>query len=380
MTQVKPITDASGQIVTPATKEGGVVKWLNDNRKGIRLPANIDLDRLKFATTMAIRRNPSILNCKTDSILDAVLQIAMYGLYPGPMAHLVPFGEECVPILDYKGFAHLMIDAGAKKIEARVVREGDLFEYSYGTDPHITHVPQKGKDASAAPVTHAYAIVWLPSGEQQFDVMDRKELDKLRSASPAIKKGRSSPWNEWYEEMAKKSPVRRISKMLHKGSEFLVRATEFEERFEAHLPLQFEQDRRAIEAATAEAPPTDGAGDQPETPAATVLVCPLHDVPWIENQHGWGHPTGKRDDYCNPGRCIREIGEGLGWNTAPNGDLNRALRLKFNTTSGNVPVEKVEEVVGWLRAGGPSAPEAPVGEPEAETAIPVQSTLEEPTP
>ncbi|MCH8910483.1 MAG: recombinase RecT [Chloroflexi bacterium] len=70
-----------------------------------------------------------------------------------------------------------------------------------GTNPDLTHTVLAD---SSAPVHHAYAIVWLPGGATQFEVMDRREIDKIRSVAPAIRAKRPSPWNEWYEAIIKR--------------------------------------------------------------------------------------------------------------------------------------------------------------------------------
>lgn len=229
MTQRQPAVRNNAPVAVNETKERQIVDWLNRNKGSIRLPKGMDVDRLKFQTMVAIKKSPRILDCDYTSILNAVLQIATYGLYPGPLAHLVPFKNECVPILDYKGLVQLVLRAGVRKVESRVVRDGDEFRYSFGTTPSIVHNP---KGPSTRAMSHVYAIAWLENGETQFEVMDKAEIAAIKDRSPSVRNNRPSPWDTDPDEMSKKTVLRRLTKPMTKESPELETAVEFEERLE----------------------------------------------------------------------------------------------------------------------------------------------------
>lgn len=60
----------------------------------------------------------------------------------------------------------------------------------------------------------------------QFEVMSRAEIEKVRKASKA---GNSGPWSNHWEEMAKKTVIRRLFKYLPVSIE-AVRAVEIDEK------------------------------------------------------------------------------------------------------------------------------------------------------
>lgn len=62
-----------------------------------------------------------------------------------------------------------------------------------------------------APVTHVYAVARLKDGGTQFEVMTRKQIELVRSLSKA---GNNGPWVTHWEEMAKKTAIRRLFKYL----------------------------------------------------------------------------------------------------------------------------------------------------------------------
>ncbi|WP_249820187.1 recombinase RecT, partial [Escherichia coli] len=93
-------------------------------------------------------------------------------------------------------------------LSARVVREGDEFSFEFGLDEKLIHRPGENEDA---PVTHVYAVARLKDGGTQFEVMTRKQIELVRSQSKA---GNNGPWVTHWEEMAKKTAIRRLFKYL----------------------------------------------------------------------------------------------------------------------------------------------------------------------
>lgn len=156
-------------------------------------------------------RNPDLLSCKPASIVRSVMHAAEVGLELGsPLgeAYLVPFKGEATMMIGYKGFVRLMLGSPrVHMIKGVLVRDGDTFEVDEGNN-HLTHVWAK---ENRGKVTHAYARVWYSESMSQFEVMDRKELDQIKSMA----KGRS-PWfdSKAEPEMMKKCPIRRIAKVM----------------------------------------------------------------------------------------------------------------------------------------------------------------------
>jgi phage RecT family recombinase len=172
------------------------------------LPPGYSADRLVTGAMVAVVRNPDLLKCTPQSIAVALAQIAQWNLDVGTTAHLVPYGTTCTAVADYKGYIEQMVKAGARKVEAHVVREGDEFEMERGTEPYLRHGPR----SASAPITGAYAIVWLRGGVTQFEYMTVAEIDAIRQAkSQSWKKGDVPKW------YARKTVVRQIAKYVPKN-------------------------------------------------------------------------------------------------------------------------------------------------------------------
>jgi len=174
------------------------------------------------AVVTEVKMSELLAKCEPLSIVRCAMECAQLGLLPNRVTghvYLVPFFDRkinkdiCTTIVGYRGLIDLARRSGnISTFDAYVVHERDQFEYRLGDDPKITHVPYQGSEDPGHLIA-VYAIVRLRDGGVQRCVMTTREIDRTRSRS---KSGKSdySPWSTDYEEMAKKTVVRRIWKML----------------------------------------------------------------------------------------------------------------------------------------------------------------------
>jgi len=208
------------------------------------LPQHMKPERLIKVALVAISRSPKLSQCTPDSILRSLMIAAELGLDPSGnlgQAYLVPYQNkyrgtyECQLIPGYRGLITLARRSGhIKAIEARVVRQKDLFRVKYGLEPELVHKPVLGGEKDRE-IVAAYAVAVLADGTKQFEVMSREEIDAIRSRSQAAEEG---PWKTDYAEMAKKTVVRRLCKYLPLSPEEpIAKALEVENRAEAGEPI-----------------------------------------------------------------------------------------------------------------------------------------------
>ncbi|MGA9363322.1 MAG: recombinase RecT [Bacteroidota bacterium] len=102
---------------------------------------------------------------------------------------------------------------------AQVVREGDVFEYEFGLNDKLRHVPLMGERGE---ITHAYAYARFRNGGYVFEVLPRADIDAVMNKSKSKDKdGKiSGPWKTNYEPMARKTMVRRLAKYVPLSVEF----------------------------------------------------------------------------------------------------------------------------------------------------------------
>lgn len=223
--QIEQAADTATKASVPAvvTPKQQLTNLLVKNKDafGASLPSGMSVDRFQRLLLTAANTNPELLACTPNSFLAAGVTAAQLGLEPNDprgLAYLIPFndskrGKIVNFIIGYRGFLDLARRSGmVSSINAFAVFEGDTFEYRLGLDPHLEHIPAEDGDDDPAKLTHVYAVAKV-QGEPQFVVLTRKQIERTRASSQG---GKSpySPWAKHYEEMAKKTALRRLCKYL----------------------------------------------------------------------------------------------------------------------------------------------------------------------
>jgi recombination protein RecT len=200
------------------------------------IPKHLTPDRLMKTALVAYARSPQLRACDVNSILKCVVQCAELGLEPNTplgLAYLVPFKTECTLIVGYRGLINLARRTGELlQVEAHPVRKGDKFRVRYGSEPVLEHEPLWEDDARD--VLAFYALARLANGERQVEVMSRSSVDAIRDRSRASKNG---PWVTDYDEMGKKTVVRRMMKYLPMNPH-LARAMEVDADRDENEPIE----------------------------------------------------------------------------------------------------------------------------------------------
>lgn len=193
------------------------VKALIEASKGAiasRLPKHITADRITKVALTAINKTPKLLQCTRESLMLSIMTAAELGLEPGGAlgeGYLVPYGNVCQFIPGYRGMISLARRSGQIiSIEAHVVHEGDAFDCSLGLDPRLVHTPDWDA-AEDGKLKFVYAVAKLKDGGVQFEVMSKAAVNAIRARSKASGSG---PWVTDYEEMARKTVIRRLFKYL----------------------------------------------------------------------------------------------------------------------------------------------------------------------
>ena len=81
-------------ITTPAAKK----------QIAAALPEHMTVDRQVRVALTALNKTPKLAQCTQGSFVEALMTCSELGLEPnGRHAHLVPYGDRCTLIVDYKG-------------------------------------------------------------------------------------------------------------------------------------------------------------------------------------------------------------------------------------------------------------------------------------
>lgn len=197
-----------------------ISKLLQENKREIAaaLPKHISIDRMVTIAQTAATSVPALLECYTPSLFGAMIKCSQLGLEPNNalgQAYLIPFRNkkknrtDVQLIIGYRGMIDLARRSGhVVSMNAQAVREGDDFDWGFGLDEKLNHKP--GSDRGE--ITHFYAYAKLTGGGHQFDVLTKQDVDKIMASTQS--KGQYGPWKDHYEQMGRKTMIRRLFNYL----------------------------------------------------------------------------------------------------------------------------------------------------------------------
>ena len=192
------------------------------------LPSVITPERFTRMILSAVSGNPKLALCTPKSFLGAMMSAAQLGLEPNTplgQAYLIPYNNKGVDEVQfqigYKGLIDLAYRSGdVELVQAHIVYANDTFEYEYGLEPKLTHKPAAGADRGE-PV-YVYAMFKTKAGGYGFEVMSMAAVrSHAEKYSKAYKSGFTSPWKTNFEEMAKKTVLKRVLKYAPMKSDFV---------------------------------------------------------------------------------------------------------------------------------------------------------------
>jgi len=183
------------------------------------LPSTVKPEQFRDVFLMAAVKEPKIFAADRTSVQQALIQSARSGLMPdGKMAALVPFKNtkenrtEVQFIIMLMGYIHLFKKhGGVHSMAVNVVFENDEFEYIEGDETILRHRPDPFSE-DRGEMIGVYGIFKDAEGR----VMHREIMGKaaVMKAKAVSKMSGSGPWQQFEEEMWRKTLVRRASKYL----------------------------------------------------------------------------------------------------------------------------------------------------------------------
>lgn len=179
------------------------------------------------ATAVKVANDYKLNDCIPQSILDACINVAQLGLDLSPSlahAYLVPFKakkENKVAsvqlIISARGYTALLARTGWS-VKSFIVTENDEFDYRMdGFEEIVTYV--KDLDSTDSKFRYAVAMAKSPSGEIFVEVMNASQIEKHRLVSSNQSGAKSGVWLDWFDEMAKKTVIKKLVKSLPIGEE-----------------------------------------------------------------------------------------------------------------------------------------------------------------
>lgn len=216
------------QVATRAPEQKSMQQYIKSMEGEIKkaLPSVITPERFTRIVLSAISVNPKLAQCTPASFLGAMMTSAQLGLEvntPLGQAYVLPYNNKGVQEaqfqLGYKGLIDLAYRSGeVEVIQAHVVYENDDFTCEYGLEPKLTHVPA---DSNRGEPIKVYAVFKTKSGGFGFEVMSMEDVRKHAAKYSKAYGSAYSPWKTNFEEMAKKTVLKRVLKYAPLKSDFV---------------------------------------------------------------------------------------------------------------------------------------------------------------
>lgn len=222
----KDIIQRQQQSMTDAPERKTMQQYIKTMEGEIAkaLPQVITPERFTRMVLSAISVNPKLAECSPKSFLGAMMTAAQLGVEPNTalgQAYLIPYRNhgqmECQFQLGYKGLIDLAYRSGdVSIIQAHAVYEHDEFAYELGLDPQLKHKPAAANRGN--PIAY-YAIFKTKDGGYGFEVMS---IEDVREHAKRFSKSYGSgPWQTNFDEMAKKTVLKKVLKYAPLKSDFV---------------------------------------------------------------------------------------------------------------------------------------------------------------
>jgi recombination protein RecT len=191
------------------------------------LPEHMRPERIVRIALTTLKTNPELYKCDPYSFLGALFQAAQLGLEPNlnGEAWIIPYRTKGNLVAQFQvgayGFVKLFWNhQNAVSLQVESVHKNDSFSYDLGTG-EINHKPPVfGQDRGET--IGYYAVGALKNGGRSVKVMSKQEAVEFGKKFSkcwdrnAGKFKQYTPWAEHFDEMAKKTVLKQLMKLLPK--------------------------------------------------------------------------------------------------------------------------------------------------------------------
>ena len=178
------------------------------------LPKDFNRERFVQNCLAVMNETPQLAKINPSQTIQGLLKGAYLGLdFLNRECYLIPYGNSVQFQTDYKGEVKFTKKYSIRKIKdiyAKVVRQGDEFvEEIIDGKPSIDFKPLPFNDGD---IIGAFAIVLYQDGGMAYEVMSLKDINAVRNNYS--KANQSKAWKNSFDEMCKKTVLRRLCKHI----------------------------------------------------------------------------------------------------------------------------------------------------------------------
>lgn len=230
--------------ITKSMKIEDMIKAMSPEIKNA-LPDVITPERFTRMALSTLNNNVKLRECAPVTFLAAMMNAAQLGLEPNTplgQAYLIPYRNhgkmECQFQIGYKGLIDLVYrNPNIQTVQAQCVYENDTFEYELGLEPKLVHKPALTDRGSLILV---YALWKAENGGYGFEVMSKEDIEAHARRYSQSYNSSSIPWKSNFEEMAKKTVIKKCLKYAPLRSDIL-RAVSTDETIKSSISVDMSE-------------------------------------------------------------------------------------------------------------------------------------------
>ena len=178
------------------------------------LPKNFNRQRFVQNCLTVMNEKPELAKLNRAEVIQGLCKAAFLGLdFINKECYLIPYGNTVQFQTDYKGeikFVKNYSIRHIKDIYAKVVRTGDFFEERIlDGKPSVDFKPLPFNNGD---IIGAFAVVLYEDGGMEYETMSTQDINSVRNNYS--KASQSKAWKYSFDEMAKKTVLRRLCKHI----------------------------------------------------------------------------------------------------------------------------------------------------------------------
>lgn len=193
------------------------------------LPKDLNKERFINEAIAVMNSTADLGSCNRGSVIEGFLKAAFLGLsFMNKECYLIPYGKTATFQTDYKGevkFTKKYSVQPIKDIYAKVVRQGDEFTEEIVNGQQTVSfkpIPFNGGD-----IIGAFAVCYFQNGSMIYETMSVADIQSVRNNYSRA--SQSKAWKYSFDEMAKKTVLRRLCKHIDTDFESIEARNAWEE-------------------------------------------------------------------------------------------------------------------------------------------------------
>ncbi len=221
------------------------------------LPKDFNKERFVQNALAVINEKPELAKINKAQLQLGLLKGAFLGLdFFNKECYLIPYGNSVQFQTDYKGeikFTKRYSIRPIKDIYAKVVREGDSFEEKIiDGQQSISFTPKAFNNGE---IRGAFAVCLFEDGGMLYETMSIEDVQNVRTSYS--KAANSKAWKNSFDEMAKKTVLRRLCKHIDCDFESVEAKKAWEDGSDTDFPTVERERTEDVVDVFSSAAPTD---------------------------------------------------------------------------------------------------------------------------